>query len=458
MSREAAAASRLAWAATNPGVDGEPIHAALADYLRATREQEWHGSSATEGDDPEVAKELAQLERVVRAEAARSDLTTAQTGELLAALDTLTSERRARIAAGSRTIPVLIIVTLIASGVALIANGGALLIRSGLRTVGARRRARDGGRPQPRVAVRADRTVGWLAGRERQGDRHRRARPPVGVLRAVSLLLAVAIVVVCTAVAVTLMLLVRRRAPEGSYFADGDRAAGVFGVLATGFSVLLGFVVFLAFTSYDAARAGAEDEARLVAQQVETAQFLSTEHSAELTGDLVCYARSVAGIQWERMENHTLGDDLNPWSVALYRTLRTIDPETPVEQAAYSKWLDQTSDREDARSSRIHGARGVIPTPLWVVLFFAAVVIVGYMLLFADSAERALVQGVMMGAVVALIVSMLLLLQFLNNPFHGGVGGLRPVAMERTLRILDDELKAGGIQITPPCDALGNTR
>ena len=38
------------------------------------------------------------------------------------------------------------------------------------------------------------------------------------------------------AVAVTALLLVRRRAPEGGFFEDGDRAAGVFGVLATGFS------------------------------------------------------------------------------------------------------------------------------------------------------------------------------------------------------------------------------
>ena len=73
-----------------------------------------------------------------------------------------------------------------------------------------------------------------------------------------------------TAVAVGAMLLVRRGAPDGGYFDDGDRAAGVFGVLATGFSVLLGFVVFLAFTSYDQSRAGAETEALIVAQQVET--------------------------------------------------------------------------------------------------------------------------------------------------------------------------------------------
>ena len=59
-----------------------------------------------------------------------------------------------------------------------------------------------------------------------------------------------------TAIAVTAMLLVRRRAPEGSRFTDGDRASGVFGVLATGFSVLLGLVVFLAFESYDQSRRG----------------------------------------------------------------------------------------------------------------------------------------------------------------------------------------------------------
>ncbi len=59
---------------------------------------------------------------------------------------------------------------------------------------------------------------------------------------------ALAIVAV-TGVAVTAMLLARRNTPDGSYFADGDRASGVFGVLAAGFSILLGFIIFLAFSS-----------------------------------------------------------------------------------------------------------------------------------------------------------------------------------------------------------------
>jgi hypothetical protein len=268
--------------------------------------------------------------------------------------------------------------------------------------------------------------------------------------------LAVAIIVGTTALAVGAMLAVRRRAPEGSYFSDGDRAAGVFGVLATGFAVLLGFVVFLAFTSYDSARAGAESEARIVAAQLETAQLFPQDIVPQLTAQLVCYARSVAGIQWDRMESRSLGEELNPWGVEMFRTLLTVQPETATEQAAYSKWLDQTSDREDARSDRIHGAVGVIPTPLWAVLFFTAFAVFVYMLFFADSGERAVVQGLLMGTVVSVLVTMLVLLQFLNHPFHPGVGGLRPDAMRRTLIILDEELREGASSVTIPCDAAGN--
>jgi hypothetical protein len=61
-----------------------------------------------------------------------------------------------------------------------------------------------------------------------------------------------------------------------------------------------------------------------------------------------------------------------------------------------------------------------------------------------------------MGSVVSVIVSTLLLLQFLDNPFHSGFGGLRPVAMERTLQVIDQEIDGAGAAIRPPCDAAGN--
>src|SRR5215207_10039148 len=137
----------------------------------------------------------------------------------------------------------------------------------------------------------------------------RSGRGPRAVLQrwsvVMNVLLAALIVLVCAALAIAALLLVRRGAPDGSYFNDGDRAAGVFGVLATGFAVLLGLVVVLAFTTYDDARTGATAEALIVAQQYEVAHLLPSPEGRRLAAQLVCYGRSVVHQEWPRMENGT---------------------------------------------------------------------------------------------------------------------------------------------------------
>jgi amino acid transporter len=271
----------------------------------------------------------------------------------------------------------------------------------------------------------------------------------------VNLVWSILIVAGGCAVAVTAMLLVRRRAPEGGYFEDGDRAAGVFGVLATGFAVLIGFVVFLAFESYDTSRSGAESEAELVVQQFETAQFFPRSVRKTLSGELVCYGRDVVHSEWPAMRDGKLGNIANPWALEMFRTMQTVEPKSASEEAAYSKWFDQRSDRETARSDRTHGAEGVIPTPLWIVLFISAIVLFLFMLLFADSAEPAFVQAAMIGAVAVVTTSTLLLLWFLDNPYHAGVGGLKPVPMVRTLGLIDHVAPVVGGLGKLPCDALG---
>ena len=270
-----------------------------------------------------------------------------------------------------------------------------------------------------------------------------------------NILVSLVVTLAVTAIAVAVMLAVRRRAPEGSYFTDGDRASGVFGVLATGFSVLLGFIIFLAFSSYDESRSGAESEATIVAQQVQTAQFLP-DSSAELTGELVCYARSVAGPEWDALQEGSLGDQINPWGAELFRTISAVDPVSATEQSAYDRWMSQTADREQARISRIHGAEGIIPLPLWLVLFMISAVVFAYLLFFADPAEGAITQGVLMGSVTVVISLLLLLLMFFNHPHGEGVGRLHPTAMERTLRLMDIQVDAVGLDVSPPCDERGN--
>ena len=136
-------------------------------------------------------------------------------------------------------------------------------------------------------------------------------------------------------------------------------------------------------------------------------------------------------------------------------TLQGVEPSTSSQEAAYGKWLDQTADREQARMDRLHGAEGIIPWPLWAALVLVALVIAFFMLFFADSGESKSVQAVQVGSVTVVIVTMLMLIRFLDSPFQGGSGGLQPVAMQRTLALLEDELAGVGGRTPPPCDRDG---
>jgi hypothetical protein len=270
-----------------------------------------------------------------------------------------------------------------------------------------------------------------------------------------SLLWGLVILLAVNAVTIAAMLLIRRRAPEGSYFTDGDRASGVFGVLAGAFAIFAGFIIFLAFTSYDQSRSGGEAEALTVMQQYETAEFLPPAVHERLTGELVCYGRSVVHREWPQMEEGSGGDTINPWAVALFRSLKLANPISATQEAAYSKWLDQTSDREEGRRDRLHGAEGIIPTSIWLVLLLVAGVVFAYMLFFADSGEGAVSQAMLMGSATTVIVLTLLAIDALDNPYRNGLGRITPVAMERTLRILDSARAVIDERAPLPCDARG---
>jgi Protein of unknown function (DUF4239) len=131
---EAADASRLAWAATSSGVDTAPIHAALLTYLQSTRAYEWHGANAANGTDPSTEDAIAKLEATVRSQASRASLGTPTSTELLSSLDAVTSDRRARLAAASHELPGLYVITLAASGIALIVNANVIALRGARRS------------------------------------------------------------------------------------------------------------------------------------------------------------------------------------------------------------------------------------------------------------------------------------------------------------------------------------
>jgi hypothetical protein len=270
----------------------------------------------------------------------------------------------------------------------------------------------------------------------------------------VNLWWAGALVIVGSVLAAGLLLLIRRWSPHGGHFGDTGRATGVFAILGTTFAVLFAFIVLLAFTAYDNTRSGAETEATTVSQQFETAQLLPAPAGARLSSQLVCYARSVVYQEWPTMAGGS-APTFNPWAVPLFVTTHSIQPVTNAQEAAYSQWLTQTDQREQARQQRLHGASGVIPSPLWFVFLVMGAIVLGFVFFFADRSEGAVVQAVQVGSVTAMLVAAVLVVVFLDHPYHPGSGSIRPTAMRETVEQIELAARTIHLTLPPLCDAEG---
>lgn len=266
---------------------------------------------------------------------------------------------------------------------------------------------------------------------------------------------AVLVIVAAVAVAVMLMMIVRRRAPVSGFFADSDRAAGVFGVLGTSFAVLLAFVIFLAFESYGNAKEKAGTEAVAVTGLFGTAGLFSPPARDQLRGQLVCYGRSVIADEWRAMRDGHDSPRVNDWLVDLDAAIARLDIRGEKQAAGFGSWLEQSAARREGRRGRLGEAAPFVPPPLWLVLIMGAVLVLGYMCLYADRGEAWPVQAVMIGAVTAIVVSGLLMVRFLDRPYENGSGSIRPVEMVKTLRLIDEAKRQQHLRVAVPCDERG---
>jgi len=166
----------------------------------------------------------------------------------------------------------------------------------------------------------------------------------------VSPALAIVLLVAANAVTAGLMLLVRRRAPEGSYFHDTTQASGVFTVAGTAYAVLLAFVFLLAFQSYNSARSAAEAEATATASLYHDADAFQAPIAARLHGEVVCYARSVIYQEWPAMADGHASPVTELWLPPRSNDRHRAAPHGQAGQRRLQ--LDRPRPRADRRAPR----------------------------------------------------------------------------------------------------------
>ena len=249
---------------------------------------------------------------------------------------------------------------------------------------------------------------------------------------------ALIIVAACT-LTCGLLLAVHRFGKRDALLADTTRGAGVYGVVGTSFAVLLAFVVLIAFESYNDARDAAEQEADAVQELFRSAEFFPGERTV-IQENLVCYGRGVVHHDWPAMRDQGRSPIVDDWALDLQEDYQALPVENAKEAAAFANILDLRDDRVDARRQRLTQSRPIITTPVWFFLGIGALLNIAFVLLFLDRrGESLLVQCILMASVTAVVVAGLLLVWFLDHPYEDADGGIKPIEMERTITLLEEE-------------------
>jgi len=126
----------------------------------------------------------------------------------------------------------------------------------------------------------------------------------------------------------------------------------------------------------------------------------------------------------------------------LWQALNEADESAAAKSASYEVALLQLDDLGDARRNRLLLGEVGLPMSMAVILIIGAVVTVGFAYLFAVDNGRL---HALMIASLAVLVTLLLLLQFqLGLPFQG-VSAIEPTAMKLVLAEIDSNAGIPGM-------------
>lgn len=266
--------------------------------------------------------------------------------------------------------------------------------------------------------------------------------------------LAALIILGAAALSAVGMLIVRRRAPAGSFVRDPVPAGAVYSVVGTAYMLIVAFVFFIAFESYGGAKADAEKEATATLAMFHADVPFGPAARAELQGQMICYAREVISDEWPAMREGGASSVVDASVSAMEESAEQIPVTDAKQAAAFEHWFTLNEERRQGRQGRIGKAEGLVPPVIWLILIIGAVVVIASVALFADREETAVTQAAMVAAVAIIVVSGLVLVRFLDRPYEGKSGSIKPTAMERTLAQMEREHRALG-QAIIPCADLG---
>jgi hypothetical protein len=249
--------------------------------------------------------------------------------------------------------------------------------------------------------------------------------------------IVILLILVVVLLALAGLATVRRFVPPERFSQHTEVAGYVYAVVGVIYAVILAQVVVAAWDEYREARDVSASEASAVLNLDRLSRVWPNPEREQIRQALMDYARTVVEVEWPALQAGDYRVAASPaYMAGLWETYDLVAQSPSGESANYAASLDQLDSLDDARRNRFLLGEMNLPQTMTFTLLLGGIVTVGFSYLFA--VQSGWVHG-LLTASLAVLVALLLLLEYqLQTPF-AGVDAIEPTAMQLVLT----ELTAG---------------
>ena len=238
----------------------------------------------------------------------------------------------------------------------------------------------------------------------------------------------VAIIILCVGLSLAFLWGLRWLWPSAGRRIQNDIIGWQISVIGTTYAVIIGFMLYAVWTTFQVAEINADNEANCVVNVFRLADGLPEAPRQQVHQLTRAYADVVIDQEWPAMQRGEATSAGHAILENLWTALTQVKPNTLAEQTSLSLTLTELSNMTRYRRVRLLQSESKLPGILWVVMILGGTItIVSSCLFGTDNFKLHMVQVFSLTLLTSLT---LVAIADIDRPFQGSVHVL-PQGFER---------------------------
>lgn len=216
---------------------------------------------------------------------------------------------------------------------------------------------------------------------------------------------------------IAIFFFIERKWPAGTRLQHNELIGWQINILGTVYAIILGFMLYTTWNSFQAAKQNAGAEATALVNVARLGRGLPQDQGTALWSMTTQYAEVVIDKEWPAMQQSRFVPETQALIDSMWKQLTSVHPQNLTQQIALSQALSEMSVLADHRRMRMIELTDRLPGILWLVLDSGGALLLLCCCLFGSHHIR--LHLFLVATLSFLLTLLLLTIAGVDRPFQG---------------------------------------